>query len=137
MSTTTPSLLGETISHLIRHGTLEEIIAQVDESVRTRESLETCDFSLRLLLAVPLLARHRPRQLRLAIFCILLASGCDSRKKGADGFTLDWELHALQEDVRTFAGSYLAEARSCRDRDEPYLMRELVSPRGPVSLRVC
>jgi hypothetical protein len=120
MSTTTPSLLGERISYAIRYEQLDAVIKELDIAGATPDLLQTSDYSLHLLLAVPLLAQGRIAQFRLATFCLLLAAGCDFERRGADGISLDWELSELAGDLKTWVEEELQEAKLYRKEGRPY-----------------
>ncbi|GAA5896189.1 uncharacterized protein JCM6883_006829 [Sporobolomyces salmoneus] len=120
MSTTSPSLIGDRLSHLIRHEPLDSFVQELERFLPTPHLLDCSDFSLRLLLSIPLLAHARDPTFRLATFCLLLAAGCDPESKGADGFSLDWELSGIDGQLKESVEAELNVARDCRERDEPY-----------------
>ncbi|GAA5922146.1 uncharacterized protein JCM15063_003201 [Sporobolomyces koalae] len=123
--TTAPSLFGQRLSDLILRGPLISLLQELEEAVANPEvdkPLDTSDFSLRLVLAIPLLAHDRDDAFRIAAFCQLLGAGCDPWGRGVDGRPIEWELDALQGDLRTWAVDELMEARRCRYENIQYCM---------------
>jgi len=123
--TTSPSLLGERLSHMIFHSPLNELLDELQAyDDLLKPLLHTSDFSLRLLLSIPLLAHDRDPIFRLATFCLLLEAGCDPDARGADSRCILWELDGLNGELREWIEEEWIKAKSSKEVEGGYSMRE-------------
>lgn len=126
--TTSPSLLGERLAHMIFHSPLDDILTELQEykdPEELKELIHTSDFSLRVVLSIPLLAHDRTPIFRLATFCLLLEAGCDPEARGADSRCISWELDGLDGELRGWIEEEWTRAKSCRGVEGGYRMRKL------------